>query len=75
MRPDVCYDLGGRCSAFAADIGIDAEVGSNGATIFQVWADGTLIYDSRVLRGGMAPVPVYLDILGVRELRRPRDLW
>jgi alpha-galactosidase len=63
------YDLGGRCTAFAADIGLDAEVGANGAAVFQVWADGALIYDSGVLRGGMGPVPVYLDIPGVHELR------
>jgi alpha-galactosidase len=66
---DVRYDLGGRCTAFAADIGLDAEVGPNGAAIFQVWADGALIYDSGALRGGMAPVPVYLNIPGVHELR------
>ena len=54
------YDLGGTCTAFAADIGLDAEVGQHGTAVFQVWADGALIYDSGVLRGGMAPVPVYL---------------
>jgi len=37
--------------------------------VFQVLADGALIYDSGVLRGGMAPIPVYLDIPGVHELR------
>jgi alpha-galactosidase len=66
---DVRYDLGGRCTAFAADIGLDAEVGPNGAAIFQVWADGALIYDSGALRGGLTPVPVYLNIPGVHELR------
>jgi alpha-galactosidase len=66
---DVRYDLGGMCTAFAADIGLDAEVGAHGAAVFQVWADGTLIYDSGVLHGGMAPVPVYLSIPGIHELR------
>jgi alpha-galactosidase len=66
---DVRYDLGGTCMAFAADIGLDAEVGQNGTAIFQVWADGALIYDSGALHGGMAPVPVHLDIPGVHELR------
>jgi alpha-galactosidase len=66
---DMRYDLGGTCTAFAADIGLDAEVGQNGAAIFQIWGDGTLLYDSGALRGGMAPVPVYLDIPGVHELR------
>ena len=66
---DVRYDLGATCTAFAADIGLDAEVGLNGTAVFQVWADGTLIYDSGALHGGMAPVPVYLDVPGVHELR------
>ena len=66
---DVRYDLGGECMAFAADIGLDAEVGQHGTAVFQVWADGALLYDSGVLRGGMAPVPVYLDVPGVHELR------
>jgi hypothetical protein len=66
---DVRYDLGGRCAAFAADVGLDAEVGAHGAAIFQVWADGALIYDSGVLAGGMPPLPVYLSVAGVHELR------
>jgi len=66
---DVRYDLGGTCTDFAADIGLDAEVGQHGAAVFQIWADGALIYDSGVLHGGMAPVPVYLTIPGVHELR------
>jgi alpha-galactosidase len=65
---DVRYDLGGRCTAFAADIGLDGEVGAQGAASFQVWADGALIYDSGVLTGGMPPVPVHLGIVGVHEL-------
>jgi alpha-galactosidase len=65
---DIRYDLGGNCTAFAADIGLDAEVGGHGTVSFQVWADGTLIYDSGMLAGGMAPTPVYLDITGVHEL-------
>lgn len=63
------FDLGGRCSAFAADVGIDAEVGAHGAASFQVWSDATLIYDSGVLTGGMPALPVYLDITGASELR------
>lgn len=66
---DIRYDLGGRCTAFAADVGLDAEVGARGAASFQVFADGALIYDSGVLTGGMPPLPVYLDIPGVHELR------
>jgi alpha-galactosidase len=65
---DIRFDLGGNCTAFAADVGLDAEVGAHGAASFQVWADGTLIYDSGVLTGGMPPTPVYLDVTGIHEL-------
>ncbi len=63
------YELSGRCSAFAADVGLDAEVGTHGAASFQVWSDDSLIYDSGVLTGGMPALPVYLDISGADELR------
>lgn len=66
---EVRYNLGGACTEFAADVGIDGEVGPHGAAAFQVWADGRLLYDSGGLTGGMPPVPVYLNVAGVDELR------
>lgn len=66
---DMRFDLGGRCSAFAADIGMDDEVGEHGAVVFQVWADGRLIFDSGGVTGAMGPLPVYLEIAGASELR------
>jgi hypothetical protein len=65
----VRYDLGGGCARFEADVGVDDEVGDNGAVVFQVWVDGTQIYASGVLTGAAAAQPVGLDVGGVHELR------
>jgi alpha-galactosidase len=62
------YRLGGTASRFQADIGVDDEVGAKGSVVFQVFADGTRIYDSGVLRGGMAHQSVDLDVTGVNRL-------
>ena len=62
------YNLGGVCSRFSATIGIDDEVGNNGTVIFQVFADGTKIYDSGVITGSSAPLAINLDVTGVRRL-------
>jgi alpha-galactosidase len=62
------FNLGGVCSRFVSDIGVDDEVGSNGSVIFQVFADGTKIYDSGIMTGGTATKTVDLDVTGVRRL-------
>ena len=62
------YNLGGVCSRFQATIGIDDEVGNNGTVIFQVFADGTKIYDSGVITGSSASRAIDLDVTGVRRL-------
>lgn len=66
---DVRYDLAGRCTTFAAEIGLDAEVRAHGAATFQVVADNVLLYDSGVLMGGMPPVPIEVALHGAHELR------
>lgn len=62
------YNLGGVCSRFQATIGIDDEVGNSGTVIFQIFADGTPIYDSGVMTGSSAPQTIDLDVTGVRRL-------
>ncbi len=51
---DVRYSLSGLCSNFLSDIGMDDEVGTNGSVVFQVWTDGTLVYDSGAMTGSTA---------------------
>ena len=62
------YNLGGVATRFQSDIGVDDEVGGNGAVIFQVLADGTKIYDSGIMTGNTPKQTVDLDVTGVRRL-------
>ncbi len=66
---DVRFAMSGACSAFAASIGIDDEVGSNGTVDFQVWTDGVKVYDSAVMAGDTATKAINLDVSGKNELR------
>jgi alpha-galactosidase len=63
------YRLGRACSRFAADIGIDDEVGDRGSARFEVWADGVKLFESGTMRGGSPPRRIDLDVSGRRELR------
>jgi alpha-galactosidase len=67
-RSGIEYNLGGVCTRFQASIGIDDEMGSNGSVIFEVFADGTLIYTSSPLTGSSATQTLDLDVTGVRRL-------
>jgi hypothetical protein len=66
---DVRYNLGGICSRFKANVGVDGEVGTHGSVDFQVYADATKIYDSGVLRGGGAPQNVDVSVASASGLR------
>ncbi|HUB86732.1 MAG TPA: NPCBM/NEW2 domain-containing protein, partial [Verrucomicrobiae bacterium] len=67
-RSGVEYNLGGVCSQFQATIGIDDEVGSGGSVIFEVFADGTRIYESSPMTGSSTAQTINLDVTGVRRL-------
>ena len=62
------YDLGGICSRFQATVGVDDEETGHGTLIFQVFADGTQIYNSGVMTGGGPSQTINLDVTGVRRL-------
>ena len=66
---DLRYALASGCTTFAADIGIDEEVGTAGSVIFQVYTDGTKRFESPVLTGASATVPVSVDITGRAQLQ------
>ncbi|HEX8459226.1 MAG TPA: NPCBM/NEW2 domain-containing protein [Pyrinomonadaceae bacterium] len=66
---EVRYNLGGNYETFAADIGIDDYVGSQGSVTFEVWADGTKLYDSGVMTGGTARKNVAVGVVGKQELK------
>lgn len=61
--------LGGHCTSFSADVGLDDEVGSGGSVEFEVYTDGTRRYGSGVRTGNDQAVPVAVDVSGVKVLR------
>ncbi len=68
--PSSAYvSLGGGSARFLASCGVDDGAGAGkGSVVFRVIADGRTIYKSPVLRGGMPPEKIDLDVRGVRIL-------
>ncbi|MDX8035439.1 glycoside hydrolase family 97 catalytic domain-containing protein [Lentzea sp. BCCO 10_0856] len=65
---EVSVYLGRGCARFAAKIGLDDETREPGSVAFQVFGDDKPLYDSGVLRGKGAAVPIDVDVTGVRML-------
>jgi hypothetical protein len=61
---EVDYNLGGGCTTFTATVGIDDEVAPNGSVVFQVWGDGTKLFDSALVTGTMAGKAATADLTG-----------
>jgi alpha-galactosidase len=62
-------NLAGRCSTFTAEVGVDAEVATNGSVTFSVLADGTTLTTTGILRGGQAAQRLSVNITGRQVLR------
>ena len=63
------FNIASQCSIFTSDIGVDDEVGSRGSVIFQVFADGTKLYDSGVMTGASATKSLSVNVSGKKELK------
>lgn len=66
----IAFNLGGRCTAFSAVVGIDDimnKAGANPNVIFRVTGDGTVLFDSGAMLKGQAK-PVSVDTTGVEIL-------
>jgi len=62
-------DAQGRAETFAAQVGVDDEVGKGrGSVIFKVIGDGRTLWQSPVLRSGDMPQPVTVKLDGVKLL-------
>ncbi|MFF1925301.1 NPCBM/NEW2 domain-containing protein [Streptomyces sp. NPDC058221] len=61
--------LGGRCSKFTADAGIDDEIDGYGEVEFSVEADGKVLWTSPKVTGASAAVPVDVPLDGARHVR------
>ena len=63
------YNLGGNYARFISDIGIDDEVGASGSVVFEVWADGTRIFNSPTMTGASQTQRVDVSVAGKNEIR------
>lgn len=65
----ILYHLGGDCSLFTSDVGVDDEVDYLGSVSFEVWADGEKLYDSGLMTGEMPAEHVRVPLSGKEELK------
>ena len=71
---EVVFALNAQCTTFQAVAGINDykgrfALGNRGSMIFQVLAEGNIIYESTVLTGTSAALPITLSISGVNQLK------
>ena len=66
---DIRYAMNGTCTSFTTKVGLDDEVGSNGSLLFQIFADGTKLFDSGVMTGASATQTATVDVTGKTTLR------
>ncbi|MEU3298504.1 NPCBM/NEW2 domain-containing protein [Streptomyces sp. NPDC006678] len=66
---DIEVYLGGRCTTFTADTGIDDEINGYGEVAFSVEADGKVLWTSPKVTGASATVPAEVDVTGARHVR------
>jgi len=62
------YLLDGQYKRFQAEVGIDDSTAGSGSVKVRVYVDGAKKYSSETIRGGMAPVPISVDISGTKRL-------
>ncbi|SFQ96447.1 NPCBM-associated, NEW3 domain of alpha-galactosidase [Lentzea waywayandensis] len=65
---EVSVYLGRGCERFTAKIGLDDETEQPGSVAFQVFGDDKPLYDSGIVRGKGAAVPIDVDVSDVRML-------
>ncbi len=69
-RSEIRYNLDDRYKKFKAVLGIDDQIAADkGSAVFQVWLDGVKVYESPVIKGNMAGVPIDIPLVDKRELR------
>jgi hypothetical protein len=66
---EVRYYLAGACTSFEAVVGVDDEKGSDASVVFQVYADGAMVFQSGLMTQGTPPQEIELGMNGVGELR------
>ncbi|MFN3648838.1 MAG: NPCBM/NEW2 domain-containing protein [Armatimonadota bacterium] len=72
-RSQVTYTLDGSFAKLVSLVGIDDEVGRGGSVVYRVFGDDKLLWESPIVRGGDAPLPVEVPLKGVLLLRLEVD--
>jgi beta-galactosidase GanA len=65
---DVQIYLGGKCTRFTAEVGVDDETHGAGTVTFSVAADGKTLVITPTIKGGQAATPIDVDVTGVQVL-------
>lgn len=60
--------LDGKAVRFTSWVGVDAEVGTHGSVVFQVFCNGKLALETRTLEGGEEPLFIDVPLKDVKEL-------
>ncbi|MFJ7493749.1 NPCBM/NEW2 domain-containing protein [Streptomyces sp. NPDC097727] len=65
----ITYTLNGACSRFHSDVGVDDEVSANSTVRFEVWGDGTKLYETPEVMTSASPTrSIDVSIKGVKSL-------
>jgi alpha-galactosidase len=68
----IIYRLGGKCSRFTAQVGVDDITNGQGTVRFQVLADGEVLFDSMDIMpvtGKSPALPIDVSLVGKRRLK------
>jgi beta-galactosidase GanA len=65
---DVEVYLGGQCSRFTAQVGVDDEQNGAGTVTFSVVADGQTLVTTPTIRGHQVATPIDVDVSGAQVL-------
>ncbi|GEC08313.1 hypothetical protein SSP24_59680 [Streptomyces spinoverrucosus] len=68
-RSSVIVDLNRACTSYEALVGVDDSTLGLGKVYFSIYADGTRLWKSALIRGGDAATPVHVDLTGRRTVR------
>jgi NPCBM/NEW2 domain/Domain of unknown function (DUF1929) len=69
---EITYSLAGNCSSFNATVGVDDEVDIQnrwGTVSFEVYGDGSKLFDSGVMSGTSPAQPISVNLTGRQSLR------
>jgi hypothetical protein len=65
---ETSYDIKGMFCAFSTSVGVDGDARNDAALEFRILGDGKELWRSIQIQAGQVPVPVLIDITGVRML-------